>query len=152
MQIVGQPDMPRDLQEVFLELAQWAKSTKSDAMRDAVAFWSLKGPAILASASAGLWAYFDLKVATVIMGAVASACVIIDGIHPRGMLRNIHLRAFHDIRVLIMNMANEWRSRSAGAKPDNVAKKIISNSGPERERIAKYVRDAETALRFKEGE
>jgi len=94
-------------------------------------------------------AHFELTTVSVFAGAIASLCIIIDGIHPRGMLRNTHLSAYHDIRILMSNMVAEWRSRSGSAKEDNVARRIIRDAETERQRVAAYVRDAETALRYK---
>tara|TARA_B100001939_G_scaffold258726_1_gene225648 strand:+ start:227 stop:628 length:402 start_codon:yes stop_codon:yes gene_type:complete len=113
-------------------------------------FWSFKVPAILSSASAGFWAHFELVTVSVIMGVIASVCVIIDGIHPRGLLRNTHLRAFHDLRLLSSSMVSKWRARNSTAKPDNVARKIIRDAEDERQRIGAYIRDAETALQHKD--
>jgi hypothetical protein len=127
------------------ELNEWAEANRRDARNDAVAFWVLKIPAILASASAGIWANFQLTTVSVIAGAIASVCVIVDGIHPRGMLRNTHLRAFHDLRMLMSHMTSQLRS-SAGQR-ENSIRKIIRESEAERERIAAYIRDAETALK-----
>jgi hypothetical protein len=141
--------MPADLRDQLLELEEWAGANKGDAVRDSMGFWGLKLPAILASASAGVWAHFDLTTVSVFAGAIASLCVIIDGIHPRGMLRNTHLRAYHDIRIMISGMVADWRSRSANAKDENIARKIIREAESERQRIAAYIRDAETALNYK---
>lgn len=127
------------------ELEQWAEANRKEARNDAMAFWALKIPAIVASASAGIWAHFNLITVSVIAGAIASLCVIIDGIHPRGMLRNTHLRAFHDLRILISRMTSQLRSSSG--QPENTVRKIIRESEPERVRIATYIRDAETALK-----
>lgn len=55
--------------------------------------------------------------------AVASIYVIVDGVHPRGMLRNIHLRAYHDIRILSTNMVSQWRSRESSANTVDAALK-----------------------------
>jgi hypothetical protein len=142
----GPNPMPANLRDALLELEKWAQANKRDASRDIWAFWGLKIPAILASASAGVWAHFDLKTVSVIFGAVASACVIVDGIHPRGMLRNTHLRAYHDLRILATKMVGEWRTRTLNANDDNTARRIIRNAEEERQRIALYIRDAETAL------
>jgi len=127
------------------ELEQWAKANRKDARNDALAFWALKAPAIIASASAGIWAHFNLTTISVIAGAVASVCVIVDGIHPRGMLRNTHLRAFHDLRILTSRMTAQLRSSEG--RTDRTVKRIIREAEPERERIAAYIRDAETALK-----
>lgn len=86
------PPKPRDnsitddLCEYLAELESWAIANKSDALKDTAAFWILKVPAILVSATAGLWAHFELISISVFFGAIASFCIIIDGLHPRGML------------------------------------------------------------------
>lgn len=139
--------MPAELQSHFEELEQWAIANRNDARHDTFAFWALKAPAILTAASAGVWALFALETVSVISGAIASVCVIIDGVLPRGMLRNIHLRAFHDIRILSSRMMSEWRSRRPNANDDETARSIIRRGEKERQRIATYIRDAETALK-----
>jgi hypothetical protein len=141
--------LPTDLGNYISELEEWAKGNKRDAYYDALAFWSLKVPAMLSAASAGVWAHFELTTVSVIAGAIASLCVIIDGVHPRGMLRNIHLRAYHDLRNLTTKMVSAWRTRNRNAKEDTVVTKIIKDSETERDRIAAYIRDAETALNYK---
>lgn len=142
--------MPADLRNQLIDLEEWAQANRRDAIQDGVGFWSLKIPAIIASSSAGLWAHFGLTTVSVVAGAVASLCVIIDGIHPRGMLRNTHLKAYHDIRILLTHMVTEWRSRNSNAKEDNIARRIIRDAEAERQRIAAYIRDAETALRHED--
>ncbi len=102
----------------LVELEQWALANKKDTQNDTLAFWSLKAPAILTSAGTGVLAYFDQKTIGVVLGFVASVCVIIDGVQPRGMLRNIHLRAFHDIRFLSSKMVSQWRSREIDVRED----------------------------------
>src|SRR5262245_19356530 len=52
--------LPVDLRNHLQELEEWAAANKRDAFRDTLAFWGLKIPAILAAASAGVWAHFDL--------------------------------------------------------------------------------------------
>jgi hypothetical protein len=142
------PDsLPPDLRDHIEELEEWASANKKEALQDTVAFWSLKVPAILAAASAGIWGHFELTAVSIVAGALASVCVIVDGIHPRGMLRNTHLRAFHDLRILTSRMMMEWRSRSTMAKDQNTARRIIREAEAERVRIAACIRDAETALK-----
>jgi hypothetical protein len=140
--------MPQELRDTLCELEEWALINKRDAKRDAIAFWILKIPAILASASAGVWAHFNFITIGVIAGAIASVCVIIDGVHPRGMLRNIHLRAFHDIRNLSTKMVSGWRARNKSFNDAKVAAKLIRDAESERTRIALYIRNTETALKF----
>src|SRR5689334_5204897 len=94
----GRGSSPEDvLRNTTDTLEKWAQENKKDADKDLITFWALKIPAILSSASAGVWAHFGLTGVSVVAGAIASLCVIADGLLPRGMLRNTHLRAYHDI-------------------------------------------------------
>lgn len=82
--------MPVDLRAHIEELEIWAEANGKKARQDARAFWILKLPAIVASASASVWAFYHFPVITVLVGAIASLCMIVDGMNPRGMLRKIH--------------------------------------------------------------
>ena len=145
---VERPDgMPPDLAAQLVELEEWAQANKADARRDVVAFWLFKAPAMFASASSGVFALYDLQAVGAIMGAVATLSILVDSVHPRGMLRNTHLRAYHDLRLLLTGMVSSWRTRSQSADPRNIAKRIIKDAEAERQRIANYIRDAETALK-----
>lgn len=141
--------MPVDLRDYLEELERWALANKKDMRLDTLAFWMLKLPAIFASASAGIWAYLQLPTISIICGAIASFCVIIDGLLPRGMLRNTHLRAYHDIRMLIYQIINQYRSRPSTATADDTSRRLIREAEVERQEIASYVRDAEATLRDK---
>jgi uncharacterized membrane protein YgaE (UPF0421/DUF939 family) len=141
--------MPEELRQHLAELEKWAVANERDRNHDAIAFWSLKIPAILASASAGTVAYFNLTAVSVFAGFIASICVIIDGVHPRGMLRNTHHLAFSDIRILANNMMVKWRTRNPKDSAEDIARRIILEAEKERRRIAIYIRDAEGALNFK---
>ena len=144
----GDTGAPLDFKAHLNELEKWAQANKKEALRDAMAFWVLKIPAILASAGSGILAYIDVKLVGLIAGFVAAVCVLIDSAYPRGMLRNTHLRAYHDLRILTTNMAVKWKTRSGNDDAD-AAKRIIRDAEPERLRIAKYIRDAEIALSAK---
>jgi hypothetical protein len=142
--------MPPELREHLMELEEWALGNKSEARNDALAFWSFKIPAIGASAGAGILAHFQLTTISLIAGTIASIAVIIDGVQPRGMLRNMHFRAYHDLRYLASRMVSEWRSRDPDRAENEIARQIIRTAEKERQRIAEYIRDAESALKFKE--
>lgn len=142
--------VPLDFQAQLNELEEWAQANKKEAWRDAVAFWILKIPAMIASAGSGLLAYIDIKLVGLIAGFIAAVCVLIDATYPRGMLRNTHLRAYHDLRILTTEMAVKWRARK-GNDDINTAKRIIRDAEPERLRIARYIRDAEIVLSVKKG-
>jgi hypothetical protein len=49
--------------------------------------------------------------------------------------------------MLSNRMMAQWRSRSASVDGNTVARRIIRDAQPERERIAVYIRDAESALK-----
>jgi hypothetical protein len=133
--------IPLELRQHLEELEQWAIGNYKDGRKDTIAFWSLKAPAIIAAAGAGVWTS-----ASPVLGAIASVCVVIDGLHPRGMLRKTHLEAFHDIRILTNKMMTQWRTKSKEADADKMARRIVRAAEAPRDRIAAYVRNAETAL------
>ena len=132
-------------EDELAELRQWAEDNLRDARNDARAFWALKIPAVISSASVGVWVHFGWSAVGIVSGAIASVCVLVDGIQPRGALRNTHLRAVHEIRMLISEMTSEFRS--SAEPPDELVRRLIRNSQAERHRIAAYIRDAETTLR-----
>jgi hypothetical protein len=76
------------------KLEEWAITDK----RDALIFWIPKILATLVSAGAVGFAHLDMPLITAGAGAIGSLCVLVDGLNPGGMLRNIHHQAFHDLR------------------------------------------------------
>lgn len=144
-------DFPIPLRQYLEELEIWAITNNKDAHNDKIAFWILKIPAIIASTSTGIWAYYQLPVVSLIFGFISSACIIIDSFSQKGTLKNIHTRAYHDIRNLQSNIINKWRSRAfnSNSKKSKAqdSSKIIAESQNERERIAAYLRNAESAMR-----
>jgi len=111
--------------------------------------------AILSSVSAGILAYLKWDAPALIIGAVGSLCVLIDGVYPSGTLRNVHLRAVHDIRSLQHKIQADWLKGYASIDKEGpkleqdiekLTAKIIKNAQKESERIAGYVRDAEASL------
>ena len=143
-------DYPPELRSYIEELEEWASENKNEANQNAFAFWSLKFPAILVAATTGLWANYGLEYIGVISGSVASICIAVDGINPRGLLRNTHLRAYHDILNLLSTIVNQWRTKNQNAKPENIMRKIIIDAEPKRKKIARYIKEAEIALKHKD--
>jgi hypothetical protein len=86
----------------------------------------------------------------VVASAVASICVLVDGLNPGGTLRNAHYQAFYDLRNLQWEMRMQWRIRGVEAKDDDarneLAAHIIKDSKTRIGRIATSLRDAESAL------
>lgn len=141
--------MPTELAQQLDEYRKWAISNKNDARRDTVQFWMLKIPAILTSASSSALAYFNAKAVSVVAGSVAAVCVLIDSLHPRGALRNVHWRAYNEISKLVADMDQEWRLASLKGKtktPDEAraeAARILEKVRPEVDRINQDIITAE---------
>ncbi len=139
--------MPVDLQEQLRGLETWAQANRRDSKWDAIKFWSLKIPAIVVAAGSGVSAYYELKGLAVIAGAVASLCVLIDALNPGGALRNAHLRAFNELRILQERMKSQWQVgflRHEDA--DLLAAEIIEGATKEKDRINDAITIAETSL------
>jgi hypothetical protein len=133
-------DMPSEFREELETVGQWAIDNKKDANRDRLAFWILKIPAILGSASAAALAHFKLDNFAMIAARAASACVLIDGLRPRGLLFSAHLRAAHELFKLHAEMISQWRTgRLNGRPPRPLAAEILDKVAPERSRIAIYI-------------
>jgi hypothetical protein len=142
--------MPQTLEDQLSELESWAQANKRDAQWDATRFWSLKIPAILVSASSGIFAHFEWQTFALIAGAIAGVCVLIDGLNPGGMLRNVHLRALHDLRNLQNEIVATWRIGSLEATDtESLTAKIIKGVQKKTRRIAAYIKDSETMLGVK---
>jgi len=140
-------EMPAVLLDQIKALEKWALANRSDAKRDTVRFWMLKAPAIAVSASAGLFAYFKLEAVAVVAGAIASLCVLMDALNPGGALKNVHTRAFNELRRLEESMVSDWdvgrlRKEDTGL----LAARIIEASKKEKDRISAYITAAETSL------
>jgi hypothetical protein len=139
-------DMPDELRQELDAVGKWATANKADAIRDRVAFWILKCPAILVSASAGVLAHFKLDELAMIAAGIASACVLIDGLRPRGLLFSIHSRASHDLFKMHADMLSEWRKgKLKGLATRRLAAEIIAKFAPARTRIAAYLAQAESS-------
>ncbi len=140
-------EMPAALTQEFARIEEWAQANWSDARKDSVRFWILKIPAILVSASSGVLAYYDFKGIAVLAGAVGSFCVLLDGLNPGGALRNVHLRAVNELRILQNSMRARWDSGLLrGHNSSELAADIIDFSAKEKERINVYITSAETSL------
>lgn len=139
--------MPPALAGQLKSLEDWALANRSDARRDTLRFWMLKIPAILVSASSGVFAYFKVDAIAVVAGAIASLCVLIDGLNPGGALRNVHLRAFNELRKLEDTMLSNWQVGELRGKDRNLlAAEIIERAEDEKARINLYITAAETSL------
>lgn len=140
--------MPVALKDQLTGLEKWAKANRRDSQRDAFKFWALKIPAIVVSAGSGVSAYFNLHSMAVIAGAVASLCVLIDALNPGGALRNAHLRAFNELRILQERMKSDWQVGFLRHDEDLnlLAARIIESAKKEKDRINAFLTDAEASL------
>jgi hypothetical protein len=149
--------IPEALEVQVLELEDWAVANKRDARWDTISFWALKIPAMAASVGAGVFAYLEWEIVPLVVGAIASLCILVDGLNPRGKLRNVHWQAVHDLRNLQHDMLTNWQTGSLRiedtvnkkAEEDNLAADIIEGAQAERKRIATYLKDAEALLEVK---
>ncbi len=139
--------MPPALVSQFKTLEEWAQANLRDARWDAFRFWMLKIPAILVSVGSGVFAHYKLDNVAVVAGAVGSLCVLMDGLNPGGALRNVHRRAFNELRKLQDSMSSEWQvGELRGKEPKFLAAEIIENAAREKDRINAYITTAETSL------
>jgi hypothetical protein len=148
-------ELPQNLQNQLNELEKWAQANENDAKNDAIKFWMLKIPALVLSASAGITAYFKWDLVPVILSAIASLCVLIDGLNPNGLLRSAHHGAFLDIRSLQHRMLAQWQVGVVNAKNEwernQLAAKIINKAQMKIAKIDGFIRKAETSIRDRPG-
>ncbi len=139
--------MPDELRQFVVELEDWARLNHADARKDTIRFWVLKIPAVVSSAAAGVLALGDLTAVAAVLAAVASACVLIDGVNPGGQLRNAHLRAVHELRALQHEIVNGWRMGTLQGRSGNaLAATLLEQGEVERKKIANDLKAAETSF------
>ncbi len=140
-------EMLDELRQQIEYVEAWALGNRKDARGDLIRFWLLKIPAIAVSASSGIFAFYKLDGAAVIAGSVASLCVLIDGLNPGGTLRNVHMRAFNELRALEQDMASEWQIGCLNDEdPRKLTARILQKAQVEMDRINGYLTTAETSL------
>lgn len=146
-QAVAPVPIPQELAEEMSVVKGWASANEKEARTDKRNYWVLKVPAIVVSASAALFVYFKVDALAITASAVASACALIDALQPRGMLYRAHKRASNDFYKLHSSMASQWRAGALGSGDKKaLAAKIINDSSPEKNRVSKYLTEAESAL------
>lgn len=134
-------ELPIEIQNKIYELENWAKSNLRQSKMNLIWFWILKIPAILFSASTGVFAMLNFNVLTAIFGSISSLCILIDGIFPRGTMRNLQIKAVYEIRLLQNEMVDKWRIGEGERK--NVIKEIITFAKDESRRINTYLINSE---------
>lgn len=142
--------MPEILSRQVNDIETWAVSNNRDASRESLRFWALKVPAIVGAATAGVTGFLGWEIVCLVIGGLASACVLIDSLNPAAKLRNAHLAAVHDLRQLEQDMTetwnvNAWRLTTREERLE-LASKIIQDAQPELDRIGNALELAETRL------
>ena len=138
VELVGQLSLIRD----------WAWANRDEAKRETVWFWLLKIPVIVASAGYGAMLKFDWQWELAACGALASACVLIDGLSRPGALRNFHHKAYFELSALADDILAQWQIAVLGGEKDHntLAAKLIAEARVRKEKIASYLADAEATL------
>jgi hypothetical protein len=135
------------LSDFVSEIEEWAALNARDARKDTFRFWALKLPAVLSSATAGILAVGHFETIAAVLAAIASACILIDGVNPGGQLRNAHLRAVHDLRSLQHQVVNEWRVGTLkGKSGGRLAAEILASAETLRDKVAADLKIAETSF------
>lgn len=139
--------LPPALSEKVDDLEKWALSNRQEAQDDAARFWAFKVPAILSSATSGLFALLKCRIAGVVASSIASICIVMDGLLRAGMLRGVHIRAFHEIRALESHIRDEWLIGQAKNESENeLVARILIEAQDKSKQIEEYVRTAEAGL------
>ncbi len=140
--------MPVELVVQLDLIRDWALANRDEAKWEAVWFWALKIPVIVASAGYGALMKFGWEEALAVCGAFASACVLIDGFYRPGVLRNFHHKAYFELSALIDDITSQWQIAVLGGEKDcnALAAKLITEARAHKVKIANYLADAEATL------
>lgn len=137
------------LNQELAELEGWALANHSDSTRDKLAFWSLKGPAIVCSVCTAVFEALGWSVPVMVVGIVTGVCVAIDGALPRGQLHNVHVRAVHELRALQYEVRNAFQQAEFRGDLQQVFPDILQHIADRRKAITGYLVVAEAALGLK---
>ncbi|RKD89853.1 DUF4231 domain-containing protein [Mangrovibacterium diazotrophicum] len=102
-------ELPIEIQNKIQELENWANSNSKQAKRNLLWFWILKIPAIVFSATTGILALLEFNILAAILGSISSLCILIDGLFPRGTMRNLQIKAVYEIKWLQNEIVDRWR-------------------------------------------
>jgi hypothetical protein len=139
--------MPDELRQFLAEVEQWVRDNQRDARSATIRFWALKTPALLSASAAGILGATGLRTTAAVLAAVASLCVLIDGVYPGGLLRNAFMRAVHELRALQNQVVADWRVGSLrGSEQRALAADILAKAQDRYQAIADELRTAETAF------
>lgn len=139
--------MPDELRSELYSISRFSSVCRKAGRKATVSYWALKIPAIVFSASGGVIAYLDQPFLALMSGAVASVCVLIDGLQPRGRQRNTYVSALHELRNMEAKLKSEWGvAKLVGRANNETAAKIITAVQPELRRIEESIRLAATSV------
>lgn len=124
--------LPPVLAEKLEEFEQWARDNERESRRDVISFWALKTPAIVISAGSGLITLVGNQVLTAATGVFASILVLIDGLRPRGQLRNAHRLALYDLRAFQNRIVTLWQAGILEGKERNALIANLGSASPSR--------------------
>ena len=144
---LNQDQAPRELAAELEGMWHWALNNRRAARRAAILFWALKLPALAFASAGGLLSYLGNKPLAISASALASFCILLDALQPRGRLRNAHLRAFHEITNRLSEAVSDWRvARLEGSATPTKAAEIIVRTRRDAKSIEKFIEDAAASL------
>jgi hypothetical protein len=139
--------MPAELVEQLKNIQKWALGNRRQARREAVLFWSLKIPIIVASAGYGVAIKFGWENGLAIAGLLAAGCTMIDGFYQPGTLRNFHHKAYFELMSLADDIVAQWQVGKLSKKnKGSLAAKLIGEAQMRKNQIAAYLVEAEQTL------
>jgi uncharacterized membrane protein YfbV (UPF0208 family) len=140
-------ELPPQLAAFLEELEVWALANRKDARAATWRYWALKAPAVLSSSTSGVSVLSHQPAVAAVAAAIASVCVLADGVYPGGQLRNAFIKAFHEIRALENQVANDWRIATLRESPSGrAAADILERAQSSYNKIADALRAAETTF------
>jgi hypothetical protein len=143
---IDRDDATEAIRSQIARIEKWALENRTDARKDLAMFWLLKAPAIAVSALSALFVHFGLGTVALVAGTIATVCAVVDGLNPRGKLRNVHWRAYSELRSLEYRVSNGWTIATLNNKHNlsKSAAEIIQEVTAEQDRIGAYLALAET--------
>lgn len=140
--------MPGELAEHIKVIAKWGKKNNEESRREAIYFWALKIPVIIATSSYGAMLHFGFEPGLAILGAIASAFTLIDGFYRPGELRNFHHKAYFELSNLANDLVAKWHAGVLSGERDTnkLAAALIEESRMRQAAISAYLTEAEATL------
>jgi hypothetical protein len=120
------PDAASIVDERIDELERWAVANEKDARGDRLWFWCLTVPSVVSAAGAGIFGFFEWKAASLLIGAIGTACLTLNTLYPRGFLYNAHNKAVYDIRTLERDLRSRWQQQSLVASDTQTLNKAVA--------------------------